>query len=142
MVDMAMAKKPRRSCTPLGESSRRQKMVARMNPVTSTAASRMMKISGVRFVLMKARRVSTPISTQNGFANLDTAEAGAGAAAECTDTDPSFPGPVGHGLQLPDEVERELRGVLVPGDGFAEVVEVGRQRARRAVVHRLAAGQE
>jgi hypothetical protein len=35
MVDnMAVARKPSRSYTPLGVSSRRQKMVARMKPVT------------------------------------------------------------------------------------------------------------
>ena len=63
-----MAKKPSRSCTPLGVSSSRRKMVARISPVTMIVPSRIPNSSGMRRVLVKARLISTHTSTGIGFA--------------------------------------------------------------------------
>ncbi|MCD7463007.1 hypothetical protein HAX54_049783 [Datura stramonium] len=73
---MAKAKNPMRSCIPLGESSSRQNMVARMKPVTITTPKRTKKISGIRHEFLNVRFDSTAISVHIGFAKAGTIAVG------------------------------------------------------------------
>ncbi|KAL8152661.1 hypothetical protein V2J09_010421 [Rumex salicifolius] len=61
---MANAKNPSRSFAPLGESSRRQKMVARITPVMRTAPNRIPKSSGIRREFI-SDRIGYPNSAKN-----------------------------------------------------------------------------
>ncbi|BAS83582.1 Os03g0282166, partial [Oryza sativa Japonica Group] len=160
MVDTAMAKKPNRSFTPLGVLSSRQNTVARMNAVTTTVASRIRNSSGVRRVLVNARRASTHTSAHHGFAYVATLAVDAAAAAVplspvlVVAPDTSLPRAMlilmaslsgSDGLSwrpLAYVVERELDRVLAVGDRVAELREEQRQAGRRAVVHRPASGEE
>ena len=67
---MAKAKNPKRSWIPLGELSSRQKMVAKIMPVTSTAPNRIPKSSGILREFVSDRFDITAISIHNGLANV------------------------------------------------------------------------
>jgi len=88
---MAKAKNPTRSETPFGESSRCQKIVAKIAPVTRTAPKRIPKSSGILREFVRDRFPITAISIQNGFAKAGTETAAVELLPLLLAPDTSFP---------------------------------------------------